>query len=385
MFRHVHEDWFMQSMHLLLLVNKAQCDPGSASEHSWYSRERVAKTDIYISYFYFPHKKYSRSFMTLGLNQWCHMDYFKYVCDEWGGAESRGNGARPVEWMIMNDTCATHRSRVPRRSFGRNKRRSDDIGRGERTRPGFLSSAPLVTYPHRPSQAGGYSRDCALLPPSPLSRGEPVRAAAAYLGVRTDEARERRRKDEEWQRRERGERRKKKISVRFPDTLPLGPQPAERFTRGAMRWYWTSLVDGPMLIRLLADGGGSSGRGQPAASPPFPAPPQTWRMAAGFGLQANGATPPLPLGRQPPLLDPGARQRVFRPTCSSFAPAPPLRAATGGLRHFLLPDLLSTAIPLSSEGSLTACPSFLPGFGTNVTQSIYTGRRRREPANIQQL
>ncbi len=25
--------------------------------------------------------------------------------------------------MIMNDTCATHRSRVPRRSFGRNKRR----------------------------------------------------------------------------------------------------------------------------------------------------------------------------------------------------------------------------------------------------------------------
>ncbi len=29
------------------------------------------------------------------------------VCDEWGGAESRGNGARPVEWMIMNDTCAT--------------------------------------------------------------------------------------------------------------------------------------------------------------------------------------------------------------------------------------------------------------------------------------
>ncbi len=59
------------------------------------------------------------------------------ICDEWGGAESRGNGARPVEWMIMNDTCATHRSRVPRRSFGRNKRRSDNIGRRERTRPGF--------------------------------------------------------------------------------------------------------------------------------------------------------------------------------------------------------------------------------------------------------
>ncbi len=104
--------------------------------------------------------------------------------------------------------------------------------------------------------------------------------------------------------------------------------------------------------------------------------PAHWRTAP---------TPPLPLGWQPPLLVPGARQRVFRPTCSSSAPAPPLRAATGGLRHFLLPDLLSTANPLSSEGSLTACPSFIPGFGTNVTQLIDTGRRRREPANIQNI
>ncbi len=44
-----------------------------------------------------------------------------YICDEWGGAESRGKGARPVELMIMSDTCATHRSRVPRRSSGRIK------------------------------------------------------------------------------------------------------------------------------------------------------------------------------------------------------------------------------------------------------------------------
>ncbi len=50
-----------------------------------------------------------------------HKMIIKVICDEWGGAESRGNGARPVEWMIMNDTCATHRSRVPRRSFGRVK------------------------------------------------------------------------------------------------------------------------------------------------------------------------------------------------------------------------------------------------------------------------
>ncbi len=108
-----------------------------------------------------------------------------------------------------------------------------------RSVPTALGPTPLATYPHRPSQAGGYPRDCALL---------------------------------------------KKIPVRFPDTLPLGPQPAERLTRGAMRWYWTS----------LADGDGSSSRGQPAAPPPFPAPPQTWRMAAGSGPLANGADSSAP-------------------------------------------------------------------------------------------
>ncbi len=56
-----------------------------------------------------------------------------------------------------------------------------------------------------------------------------------------------------------------------------------------MRWYWTSLVDGPMLLHLLVDGDGSSGRGQPALSPPFLAPPQTWWTAAGFG--ADSSTP----------------------------------------------------------------------------------------------
>ncbi len=45
----------------------------------------------------------------------------KKSLDEWGGAKSHGNGVRPVELMIMNDTCATCRSRVPRRSSGRIK------------------------------------------------------------------------------------------------------------------------------------------------------------------------------------------------------------------------------------------------------------------------
>ncbi len=101
--------------------------------------------------------------------------------------------------------------------------------------------------------------------------------------------------------------------------------------------------------------------------------PGGWQQAPAHWRTAP--TPPLPLGWQPPLLVPGARQRAFRPTCSSIAPAPPLRAATGGLRFFLLPDLLSTAIPLSSEGSLTACPSFLPGFGHQCNEVRKYGKK----------
>ncbi len=64
--------------------------------------------------------------------------------------------------------------------------------------------------------------------------------------------------------------------------------------------WWTARCP----FRLLAAGDGSSSRGQSAASPPFPAPPPTWRMAAGSGPLANGgdssapsrmaATPPRP-------------------------------------------------------------------------------------------
>ncbi len=128
-----------------------------------------------------------------------------------------------------------------------------------------------------------------------------------------------------------------------------------------MQWYWTSLVDGPMLPRLLAP---------PIEGSRQLVPRSLLLPRHGGWQQAFAPTPPLPLGWQPPFLEPGARQRAFRPTCSSIAPAPPPRAATGGLHYFLLPDLLSTAISLSSEGSLTECPSFRPGFGTNVTQFV---------------
>ncbi len=88
--------------------------------------------------------------------------------------------------------------------------------------------------------------------------------------------------------------------------------------------------------------------------------------------------PPIEGSRQPvprSLLLPkhGGLQRDFRPTCSSTAPPPPSRAATSCLSFFLLPDLLSTAIPISSgqwQSSLTVCPSFLPGFGTIVMQFL---------------
>ncbi len=58
-------------------------------------------------------------------------------CSEWGGAESRGSGARPVELMIMSNTCATHTVSSPTEELRKDKRRSDDSGRRERTSPGF--------------------------------------------------------------------------------------------------------------------------------------------------------------------------------------------------------------------------------------------------------
>ncbi len=65
----------------------------SSSEHKLryfeisYSREHTAKTDMeekkllnkVVVLVFFAHKKYSRSFIKLRLNHWCHMDYFNDV------------------------------------------------------------------------------------------------------------------------------------------------------------------------------------------------------------------------------------------------------------------------------------------------------------------
>ncbi len=112
--------------------------------------------------------------------------------------------------------------------------------------------------------------------------------------------------------------------------------------------------------------------GQPAASPPFPTPPQTWRTAAGSGLLANGAdssapssmtaTPPRPRSTAaslPPHL-------LFH--CSSTT------ASGSDWRSLLLPAARRPqhSDPPQQRGlsDLTACPFFLPGFGTNVTQFV---------------
>ncbi len=39
----------------------------------WLGREEIVELS---HFFFFAHKNYSRSFLKLRLNHWCHMDYF---------------------------------------------------------------------------------------------------------------------------------------------------------------------------------------------------------------------------------------------------------------------------------------------------------------------
>ncbi len=103
-FRHVYEDCFMYSVHLLL-VKKLQCIRvlcqkggscvSSTTCMSWCSRERMSKTDteekkllnnVFI-FVFFTQKKYSCSFRKLWLNHWCHMDFFNNVFTTFLGLE----------------------------------------------------------------------------------------------------------------------------------------------------------------------------------------------------------------------------------------------------------------------------------------------------------
>ncbi len=61
----------------------------------WYCCERVANSDTeekkllnkVIIFVFFAHKKFSRSFITLRLDHWCHMDYFNNVLTTFLGLE----------------------------------------------------------------------------------------------------------------------------------------------------------------------------------------------------------------------------------------------------------------------------------------------------------
>ncbi len=96
-----------------------------------------------------------------------------------------------------------------------------------RSVPTALGPAPLATYPHRPSQAGGYPRDCALPPPPPplpggaRQGGRGVPGGKDRRGERKGDGRMR--SDRE----ERGERGKKKH---------LGPVPGHTAARSSTSW-----------------------------------------------------------------------------------------------------------------------------------------------------
>ncbi len=256
-----------------------------------------------------------------------------------------------------------------------------------RSVPTALGPAPLSHTPHRPSQPGGTPETALYSPPPPLSGGSPSGQPRRTWGVRTDEARERRRKDAEDVTEKRvGERRKKKkkkFSVRFPDT------PAARSSNQLSGSSWCHA----MVLDLFG--------GRPDAPPP---PGGRWWL---LRSRAAGSESPVPcsstnLADGSRLRPTGERRRLLRSLSDGSHPSssqehgsessvPPVLLL---LQHHRFGQPLAVsatsccpissapAIPLSSEGSLTACPSFIPGFGTNVTQLIYTGRRRLEPANI---
>ncbi len=104
---------------------------------------------------------------------------------------------------------------------------------------------------------------------------------------------------------------------------------------------------------------------------PVPCSSQTWRMAAGSGLLANGAdssapswmaaTPPRPRSTAASLPSHLIFYRSSTTASGSHWRSPLLRAARPPQHRD----------PPQQRGLLlTACPSFLPGFGTNVTKFV---------------
>ncbi len=83
---------------------------------------------------------------------WCFALFWfvllKLTCDEWGGAESRGSGARPVEFNDNERHLRHSPVSSPTEELRKDKRRSDDSARRERSRPG--PPASLRSHGSRP-------------------------------------------------------------------------------------------------------------------------------------------------------------------------------------------------------------------------------------------
>ncbi len=64
--KHAHASWYSPKWRL-----------GDVEFWTWMWRDELLNKVIIV--FFFAHKKYSRSFVKLWLNHWCHMDYFNDV------------------------------------------------------------------------------------------------------------------------------------------------------------------------------------------------------------------------------------------------------------------------------------------------------------------
>jgi len=176
-------------------------------------------------------------------------------------------------------------------------------------RPSCSPHTPIT--PHRP---GGTPET---VPTSPPGGGDP-------WGVWIDEPRE---TETELSLRsdghERGERGKKKI-VRLPQRaaiLSLTSWAISSAVPGADAG-WPS-VNASTLPRPRWTATAPRVPWADGRSPPLPAPPLHWRMAAGSGPRQAAVTPPLPPERQPPLHFPGGRRRA-RASHRQLIPAPRL-------------------------------------------------------------
>ncbi len=87
-FTHVYDCFISACKQGVLLLHKQH-----HAHDSWYCCQCKLKTDMEENLnkvLFFANKKYSRSFISLSLNQWCHMDYYINVLTTFLGLERIG-------------------------------------------------------------------------------------------------------------------------------------------------------------------------------------------------------------------------------------------------------------------------------------------------------